>query len=133
MPLFNPYYTNNSALPNRHTNTHKYTHMQYVEKLVFLQPHHGHYIPHTLHCLEVYPGIVLVLITEVSLKYYRFLSLSSAHGILSFTTAPYLWLVDFYIQTNAVAIAITMYMLLDKTLLGGHEQVFVCNITQECC
>ncbi len=38
---------------------------QYVEELVFLQPNHGTFIPHTLHCLEIHPGIVLVLITEV--------------------------------------------------------------------
>ena len=39
---------------------------QFIEQLVFLQPHAGHFIPHRLHCLEVYPGIVLVLISEVS-------------------------------------------------------------------
>lgn len=35
-----------------------------MEQLVFLQPNPGHYIPHFLYCLEVYPGIMLVLVAE---------------------------------------------------------------------
>lgn len=35
-----------------------------MEQLVFLQPHPGQYVPHFLYCLEVYPGIMLVMVTE---------------------------------------------------------------------
>jgi hypothetical protein len=38
---------------------------RFVEQLVFLQPNTASFIPHRLHCLEVCPGIVLVLISEV--------------------------------------------------------------------
>ena len=31
---------------------------------MFLQPHKGHYLPHYLYCLQVYQGIVLVLVAE---------------------------------------------------------------------
>ena len=35
-----------------------------MEQLVFLQPSAGHYVPHILYCLEVYPGIMLVMVAE---------------------------------------------------------------------
>ena len=35
-----------------------------MEQVIFLQPVPGHYIPHLLYCLEVYPGIVLVMVAE---------------------------------------------------------------------
>ena len=35
-----------------------------MEQLVFLQPNPGHFIPHFLYCLEVYPGIMLVMVAE---------------------------------------------------------------------
>ena len=35
-----------------------------MEQLIFLQPHPGHYSPHFLYCLEVYPGIILVMVAE---------------------------------------------------------------------
>ena len=38
--------------------------LQFMEQLVFLQPNLGQYVPHILYCLEVYPGIMLVLIAE---------------------------------------------------------------------
>lgn len=41
-----------------------HTHTQFLEQVIFLQPVPGHYIPHLLYCLEVYPGIVLVMVAE---------------------------------------------------------------------
>ena len=35
-----------------------------MDQVIFLQPLSGHYIPHMLYCLEVYPGIVLVMVSE---------------------------------------------------------------------
>ncbi len=35
-----------------------------MEQLVFLQPKPDVYIPHFLYCLEVYPGIMLVMVAE---------------------------------------------------------------------
>ena len=35
-----------------------------MEQVIFLQPLPGHYVPHMLYCLEVYPGIVLVMVSE---------------------------------------------------------------------
>jgi len=35
-----------------------------MEQLIFLQPSAGQYVPHILYCLEVYPGIVLVMVAE---------------------------------------------------------------------
>ena len=32
---------------------------------MFLQPYSNYHMPHTLHCLELHPEIVLVLIEEV--------------------------------------------------------------------
>ena len=66
-----------------------------MEQMVFLQPHNGHFIPHTLHCLEVYPGIVLVLITEVhtamntiSTSYFHLLHFLSSHSSFFFSHSP---------------------------------------------
>lgn len=35
-----------------------------MEQLVFLQPKPEMYAPHILYCLEVYPGIMLVMVAE---------------------------------------------------------------------
>ena len=32
---------------------------------MFLQPYANYHMPHTLHCLEIHPEIVLVLVEEV--------------------------------------------------------------------
>ena len=32
--------------------------------MIFLQPNPGDYVPHQIYALEVYPGIVLVLVAE---------------------------------------------------------------------
>ncbi|XP_065921024.1 BLOC-3 complex member HPS1-like isoform X2 [Dysidea avara] len=37
---------------------------KYVKEQVFLQPYPNIYLPNTLHCLEIHPGIVLVLVEE---------------------------------------------------------------------
>ena len=37
---------------------------QFMEQLVFLQPKPEIFIPHILYCLEVYPGIMLVMVAE---------------------------------------------------------------------
>jgi len=39
--------------------------LQYIKEQVFLQPYLNIYLPNTLHCLEIHPGIVLVLVEEV--------------------------------------------------------------------
>jgi hypothetical protein len=41
---------------------------RFMEQLVFLQPNTATFIPHRLHCLEVCPGIILVLISEYGLN-----------------------------------------------------------------
>lgn len=44
---------------------------QYFEQKVFLQLNPGLFIPHILHCIEVYPQIVLVLVSEVGVLNMR--------------------------------------------------------------
>lgn len=65
--------------------------LQYHEQKVFLQLNQGLLIPHVVHCMEVYPNIVLVLISEVKTWPLEHITLSLSLS-LSISLPPYvLW------------------------------------------
>lgn len=67
---------------------------RFMEQLVFLQPSAGQYVPHILYCLEVYPGIMLVMVAEhgnlqsLAMLICQTLSLLDGAGIFVASSKP---------------------------------------------